>query len=248
MNDFKFKLKKTYLCLENKKIIIAILLTFNVIMSLYKYDLPNLNFFEFMLYNIVNSYYLFMLFMIILTILFSNLQRKKQNLGLILRFKTKKDYIGYIIENFIFNVCIVFTINFFIIIIFSLFSYRGNYSFGNMPYYNISFFTYLIFFYIRMTTILMIYGVIVILLNKNFGKLASLCGSLFFCFNLFVSIGDIVIENILDMKWIGSAYLSLNQYPTFMTEVFCSALYIFALMIIVYGLIYIYMRNKHDVG
>lgn len=248
MNDFKFKFKKNYLCLENKKIIIAILLTFNIIMSFYKYDIPNLNFFEFILYNIVNNYYFLMLFMVILIILFSNVQKKTKNLGLILRFKTKEDYIGYIIEHFIFNVCIVFTINFLIVLVFSLFSHRGNYSFGNMPYYNISFFTYFIFFYVRMTIILMIYGIIITLLEKNFGKLAGLCGSVFFCFNLLVSTSDIVIENILDMNWIGSAYLSLNQYPTFMTEVFCSTLYISVLMIIVYGLIYIYIRNKHDVG
>ena len=51
MNDLIFKLKKTYLCIENKKIIIAILLIFNLTISFYKYDITDLNMFQFILYH-----------------------------------------------------------------------------------------------------------------------------------------------------------------------------------------------------
>lgn len=247
MKNFKFKLKAAYLRIENKRIIISILLTFNLIMSFYKYDIPDLNFFEFILYNMLNSYYIFMLFLIILIIVFSNLQRKKQNFGLISKFKNKEDYIGYVIEYFVFSVCVVFIINLFVVILFSLCTYRGTFDFGSMPYYGISFGTYLTFFYFRMALILTMYGMIVILLNKNFGKIVSLCGSIFFVLNLFIPINASIVENIFDMKWIGSAYLKLVQYPTFMTEVFCSTLYILVLLIIVYGLYYIYKKYSKDI-
>ena len=247
MNELIFKLKKSYLCIENKKIIIASLLIFNLILSFSKYDIIDLNFFQFILYNIYNIYYLFMIFLVILIILFSNLQKKRQNLSLILKLKNKSDYIEYIIENFIFSICVVLSINFFVVVIFSLILFHGNYGLGNIPYYNISYFIYLIFFYVRIALIFMIYGIIIILLEKNFGKFVSLGGCLFFCLNLFIPLNNNVVENILAMKWVGNAYLSFVQYPTFMTEVFCSTLYILVLMIVVYVLIYLYKKNNNDV-
>lgn len=247
MNDFKFKLKKIYFSLENKKIIFSILFLFNIVMGFYKYDITNLTFFEFVIYNITNNFYVLMLFFVLLIILFSSVSASKKNLNFILKFNNKENFIGNVIESFVFEMCIVFLINFLMIIIFSLLLFRGDYAINNIPYYDVSFFAYFLFFYIRMILILIIYGIIIILLEKNFGKILSLCGSILFMINLLLPMKKTSVLSIMDMKWYGSAYLNLVQYPTFMTELFCSLLYIFVLMILVGSLIYIYIKYSKDI-
>lgn len=247
MNKLIFKLKSIYSQIENKKILIPALLVFDIVFGISKIDIKDINFFQFSTYIIQNLYYSFVIFCVLISIAFSIDIRNSKSHSTIISCKTKKGYIEHVMNQFIYSAGVLLIANIIFFMIWAFINFEGKYEITNIAFYNVSFLTYFFFYYIRLSIIFLLYGLMVILISNILGRKAGVILSIILGASLFAPIESFVISDISQMRWYTSYFLFLMEFPTFMTEVFCSTLYILVLLIIVYGLYYIYKKYSKDI-
>lgn len=164
----------------------------------------------------------------------------------ILRFKDKRNYL----ENMLFAVSLV---NILVYLLFSIIgilfvtlNYAGNINFGTFIYYNIPFFTYNIFIYVKYFIIINLLILICIIICKNFGKIF---GSLLLIVIIILKENYVYIVNSIesysDFRWFYGYYLYPFQHSNLMLELSMFLLEALIIMIVLQLLKYLCVRfNK----
>lgn len=228
--------------------IISLVLTFCILLGT-KQSLPELSYFELYYVLLTNpSFILFNYFLISLIASISFFYNINKRYSYIIRLKSKKEYMIYLLKNiWVINIFIFIIITLSCLILLNLFG--NNFSLSMFANYNILNIIYIIYILVRLLLLcglLSVISVLFLLLINN--KIVIIANLLLYGmikeqpirFNLRESLRDFTF-------WIGN-YVIPDIYSSFLLDICCTSLFLIIIIIIIIIIFNVALRNMKQVG